>query len=225
MADNITAKANTGAGTEVLATKDIGSVHFPKTIEYNEAGTAVQPVVLFRGRANSFRTPGRAGTVGQKILSLHNATGSTVKVYITKVMTDLGMTVVKAVTVAAPIIRLWKVTVAPTNGTVLTKNKIGGSTTSNASVEVRGDTSADGTASATTLTATLPTGTILSQEYAARIITGAGYEMMDRSEFNLDYAIELQALEGVVVFLDYTATTQNVASDMWVAGIEWYETA
>ncbi len=182
------------------------------------------PSVLFRGRANTFRTPGRAGTVGQKILSLHNATGSAVKVYVTRVTTDLAMTVVKAVTVAPPIIRLWKVTVLPTNGTALTKNKIGGTTTSSASVTVLGDTSADGTASATTLTATLPTGTIISQEFAARLITGAGYEMMDRSEFNLEFAIELQALEGVVVFIDYTAITQNVTSDMWVAGIEWYET-
>lgn len=31
MVDNITAKANTGAGTEVIATDEIGGVHFPRT--------------------------------------------------------------------------------------------------------------------------------------------------------------------------------------------------
>lgn len=31
---------------------------------------------LFKGRSCTFRTPGRAGTTGQKILSIHNATGS-----------------------------------------------------------------------------------------------------------------------------------------------------
>jgi hypothetical protein len=183
-----------------------------------------RPSVLFKGRACTFRTAGRAGTAGQKILSLHNATGSAVTIEITKVFVDLWCTVVKAITVAPPIIRIWKVTVLPTNGTALAKTRIGGTTTSSGSVTVLGDASADGVGSATTLTATLPAGTFLSQEAAPRFITGAGYEMADRLEFfNNESTIELQALEGLVIFLDYTLATQNPTTDMWIAGIEWIE--
>lgn len=178
---------------------------------------------LFRGRASTFNTPGRAGTAGQKIQSIYNAAGSSVTVVVDKVVIDLLQTVVKAVTVPPPIIRLWKVTVAPTNGTSLTKNKLGGSSTSSASVTVLGDASSDGTGSGTTLTATLPAGTIITQEYAPRLITAAGYEMADRIEFMTDSEVELAAGEGLVLFLDYTLATQNPTTDRWISCIEWYE--
>ena len=179
--------------------------------------------VLFKGRASTFRTLGRAGTAGQNIMSIHNATGSAINLVVKKVTVDLYQTVVKAVTVAPPIIRMWKVTVLPTNGTALAKTKIGGTTTSSASVTVLGDASADGTGSATTLTTTRPAGTFISQEYAPRLITAAGYEMSDRLEFFDGTEIVLGALEGIVVFLDYTLATQNPITDMWIAGLEWEE--
>lgn len=58
---------------------------------YRRGGTAGDPVdqyvvpvqdriVSYRGRAGTFRIPGRAGTTGQKLFSIHNATGSTVLV-------------------------------------------------------------------------------------------------------------------------------------------------
>jgi hypothetical protein len=177
----------------------------------------------FKGRVSTFRTPGRAGTAGQKILSLHNATGSAVVVTVNKVIVDLACTVVKAITVLPPVIRLWKVTVLPTNGTALTKNKIGGSGASSASVTVLGDASADGTGSGTTLTATLPAGAIVTQEFAPRFVTAAAYEPADRIEFLGDTTVTLGALEGLVLFLDYTLATQNPTTDMWIAGIEWSE--
>lgn len=193
------------------------------TIACSNCGGAVTP--LFRGRASTFRTLGRAGTTGQKLMSLHNATGSAVKVVIEKVIVDMWQTVIKAVTVAPPLVRIWKVTVLPTNGTALTKNKIGGSTTSSASVTVLGDASADGTGSGTTLTATLPAGTILSQQTAPRLITAAGYLPPGKLEFleETDAEIELGPLEGIVVFLDYTLATQNPVTDMWVASVQWRE--
>jgi hypothetical protein len=191
---------------------------------------AVQPVsmsaasTLFTGRASTFRTPGRAGTAGQKILSLHNATGSAVTVKVKKVVVDFACTVVKAITILPPVIRLWKVTVLPTNGTALSKVKIAGSTTSNAAVTVLGDASADGTSSASALTATLPAGQILTQEYAPRFVTAAGYEPADRIEFQAATEdITLGPLEGVVLFLDYVLATQNPITDMWLASIEWTE--
>jgi hypothetical protein len=179
---------------------------------------------LFTGRASTFRTPGRAGTAGQKILSLHNATASPVTVKVKKVVIDFACTVVKAITILPPVIRLWKVTVLPTNGTALSKVKIGGSTTSNAAVTVLGDASADGTSSASALTATLPAGQILTQEYAPRFVTAAGYEPADRIEFQAATEdITLGPLEGVVLFLDYTAANQCPITDMWLASIEWTE--
>lgn len=176
---------------------------------------------IFKGRSCGFNTPGRAGTAGQKVLSFYNT--GTPSVYITRVMIDLACTVVKAITVAPPVIRLYKVTVAPTNGTVLAKNKIGGSGASDAGVVVRGDASGDNTGSASALTATLPAGAFVAQEHAPRFITGAGYEMADRIEFLDDTEVEVKTNEGVVLALDYTLATQNPTTDRWLPALEWRE--
>ncbi len=180
-------------------------------------------VVTYTGRVSTFRTPGRAGTTGQKIFALHNATGSTVLVEVRKVAIDLAMTVVKALTVLPPIIRVHRVTVLPTNGTAGAKAPLDTTQTSSASVTVFGDASADGTSSAAALAATIPAGSILSQEYAPRFITAAGYEMFDRAELLEDRGIILRALEGIVVNLDYTAAGQNPTTDMWTVSCEWAE--
>lgn len=179
---------------------------------------------LFRGRASSYRTLGRAGTTGQKIFALFNAAGSSVTVVVTKTYCDLSMSVLKLITVHPPVIRLWKITAVPTNGSAANKLKIGGSSTSSASVTAWQDSSADVTGSATTLTATLPAGEILDQEFAARLITGAGYEPPGTVELAYDSEITLAAGEGVVVYLDYNLATMNPITDIWLAGIEWSET-
>lgn len=184
-------------------------------------------LITFIGRVATRRTPGRAGTTGQKLFSIHNATGSAVVVDIDKITVDIAQTVVKAVTVLPPVLRLWKVTVLPTNGTALTKvaedsNQL---PTSSSSVTVLGDASADGTSSTTTLTATLPAGTIITQEFAPRMITAAGYEMFDRVEFlnGQDEVVTLAPLEGLVLFADYVLATQNPVTDMWLATCRWAE--
>ncbi|HXI15386.1 MAG TPA: hypothetical protein VNM48_03370 [Chloroflexota bacterium] len=236
MVDNLTTQTTTLAtvpSASAIATDDVGGVHYQKmkldlggdglSVPVSGAVPVTERSVLFRGRASTFRTAGRAGTVGQKILSLHNASGSTVTVTVEHVIADLMMTVAKLITVAPPVIRLWKVTALPTNGTALAKTKIAGTTTSNASVTVMGDASADGTGSAATLTATLPAGAIITQEFAPRFITAAGYEMADRLEFLVQSDVELGPLEGVVVFLDYVLATQNPITDMWLAGVQWIE--
>ena len=187
----------------------------------NSFGSPATP--LFKGSTATFRTLGRAGTAGQKIAAIHNATGSSIKVKVRKIRVDMFATVVKAVTIAPPIVRIWKFTAVPTNGTVLTKNKIGGTTTSNASCTVWGDASADGTGSGTTLTVTLPAGTILDQQAAPRIITAVGEVDVFTMDFDYPDFIELDALEGVCVFLDYTLATQNPVTDMWMTSIQWQE--
>lgn len=179
--------------------------------------------VLFRGSTSSFRTPGRAGTAGQKVLAIYNAAGSGRVVTVWRLWVDLAVTVIKAITVLPPNIKIWKFTAAPTNGTALTKNKVGGTTTSHANVTVTGDASADGTGSGTTLTVTLPAGTFIRNVYAPRFVSNVGYEPMDREVFDFQFGIELQTGEGLCVFLDYVLATQNPTTDMWITGAEWQE--
>ncbi len=180
-------------------------------------------LISYKGRAATFKTPGRAA-VSQKILSIHNATGSAVLVDVTKVRVDVLSTVAKAITVVQPVIRLYRVTVLPTNGTTLTKVPLDTALSSSASVTVLGDASADTTGSVTTLTATIPAGNILAQNYAPRMITGAGYEMIDTAEFLSGDAVTLRALEGLVVFLEAAVITTGIpATDMYIAYVDWDE--
>lgn len=237
MADNVI--LNPGTGGDTFAADDIGGVKFPRTklvhgIDGVNAGdvAATNPLPVydagdaaaaFLGRAQTFRTPGRAGTTGQKILALHNATGSTKLVRIEQLAVDLFQTVVKAVTVPPPIIRVHRFTALPTGGTALGKVARDTALSSNGSVTAWGDASADGTSSASALAVTIPANSLLTQEFAPRLITAAGYEMFDRTVLLEGAKLLLRALEGIVVFVDYAAATQNPVTDMWVAGCEWVE--
>lgn len=182
-------------------------------------------LVTYRGRASTFRIPGRAGTTGQKLFSIHNATGSTILVDVDKIKIDLVQTVVKAVTVLPPVVRLYRATVLPTNGTAVTKVARDSSQSSNAALTLLQDASADGTSSGTALTATLVSGGVLEGEFAQRLITAAGYEVGDAIEFlrETDETVTLRPLEGLVVMLDYVLATQNPVTDMWVVTCKWAE--
>ncbi len=139
-----------------------------------------------------------------------------------KIHVDLLSTVGKAATVIPPIIRIYKFTVLPTGGTALTKRALDSAQTSNASVTLWGDASADKTGSATTLTIT-PVD-LLAQEFAPRMITAAGVEFFDRTTFFDDDFITLNALEGVVVFLeDAVITTGIPATDWFTVVFDWEE--
>ncbi|MEJ7783418.1 MAG: hypothetical protein WKF96_01355 [Solirubrobacteraceae bacterium] len=221
MADGFVALPPDSSGKK-LRTNDRGTPGHDQYVQLADGR-----LVSYKGRVSTFRTPGRAGTTGQRIFSLHNATGSTVLVDLHKITVDLAVTAAKAVTVLPPLIRLWKVTVPPTNGTALTKVPDDSALTSSAFVTVLQDASADGTSSASALTATLPAGTIVTQEFAARLITAAGFEPMDRAEFlgGDDEVITFRALEGVVVFVDYVLATQNPITDQWAVTARWDEYA
>lgn len=222
MAEDIIQLPTDGAGKKTRTrsrTVGANSVHEPYVLIQDPR------LVTYYGKVSTFRIPGRAGTVGQKLFSIHNATGSTIKVDVEKITVDLVQTVVKAVTVLPPVIRIWKVTVLPTNGTAGTKTPMNSSLTSSASLTVLQDALSDGSSSASALTATLPAGTVVSQEFASRLITAAGFEMMDRAEFlsGQDEIVTLNALEGLVVFADYVLATQNPITDMWIVGCRWTE--
>ncbi|MES2635838.1 MAG: hypothetical protein V4605_00835 [Pseudomonadota bacterium] len=196
------------------------STQFPLPVDTDSKRT-----ITYRGRASTFRIPGRAGTAGQKLFSIHNATGSTILVDVDKIKIDLVATVVKAVTVLPPAVRIYRVTVLPTNGTAVTKVARDSAMSSSASLTILQDASADGTSSASALTATLPAGNVVEGEFAPRLITAAGYEMGDRLEFlkETDELITLRALEGLVVMLDYVLATQNPVTDMWIVTCKWAE--
>ena len=218
MADSSVA-ITAGAGTNIDTVTTPSGDHRQVVIHEGRGG--------YVGRAATFRIPGRAGTAGQNLASIHNATGSSVVVALHKITIDMAQTVVKAVTVLPPMVRAYKVTVLPTNGSALTKVSGDSSgTATSASVTLLQDASADGTGSASTLTATIPAGAVLAAEFASRLITAAGFEMSDRIEFMADSDVGnviLRPLEGIVVRLDYTAATQNPVTDMWVVGFKWEE--
>ena len=92
--------------------------------------------VTFKGRISTFRTPGRAGTAGQKILAAHTATASTILLDIDRVEVHLIQAAAAGVapTVIAPIVRLWKFTALPTNGTTLAKVPLDSAYVANAGV-------------------------------------------------------------------------------------------
>ncbi len=211
-----------GTTSRQLIVRNIGMGRFGEP-EITPVAINNEPSATFKGRVATFRTPGRAGTAGQKLFALHNATGSTRVVRVNKLFVDKVETVVKAVTVLPPVIRAHRFTVLPTNGTVLTKVAKDTALSSNASVVATGDASADGTGSATTLTVTIPAGSCVAQEFAPRLITAAGYEVADRIALLDNETIVLRALEGIVVFLDYVLATQNPTTDMWTVTCDWWE--
>lgn len=230
----VTGGVGTGAGSftvtrgvdgTVAAAQSVGATVALMTAVQRVEPVAASKQVSYLGRVATFRTPGRAGTTGQKIFALHNATASPVLVDIDKVTVDLVATVVKAVTVLPPVIRAWKFTAVPTSGTAGTKVPEDTNLSSSSSLTVWQDASADGTSSGTALTVTLPAGTVLTEEFAPRLITAAGYEMFDRTTFfeGEQEVITLRPLEGICVFLDYVLATQNPVTDMWTVAARWIE--
>jgi len=183
-------------------------------------------ITTYRGRCATFVTAGRA-VAAQKLMAIHNATSSPVFICVNRIKVDVLSTVVKAITVVPPVIRVHRFTAVPTGGTVLTKVPLDTSLTSDAAVTLWGDSSADnagaGTPSGTTLTIT--PGAVLHQVWAPRFISAVGYEPFDTATFfEGEPDVTLRPLEGLVVWLDQaTAASGNPATDRWLAVIDWEE--
>lgn len=186
----------------------------------------------FKGSFSTFDTLGRAGTTGQKLAAIHNATGSTVLVDVYGIKVDLVQAAAagQAPTVLGTKIRLWKFTAVPTNGTVMTKVPVDSTLASKSTVTVWGDASSDTVNSASALTITLPAGTFGLTEFAPRMLvvgTSAStlYEPFDGTMYLADpsQAITLRPLEGLAVFLDYTVATGNPITNHWVCSMQFAE--
>ncbi len=183
-----------------------------------------EPRATFRGRASTYRSVGRAGVVPRRLLTIWNPVGSGKIVNLNQIAFDLVQTAAMLVTVIPPMVRVYRITAAPTGGTVLTKVAKDTSLTSAATIVVNGDASADGTNSATALAVTVTAGSHLTQEIAPRLITAAGYEPADRLEFLEGKGVMCRPGEGLVLSLDVTLATQEPASSNSIATIDWYET-
>lgn len=201
-----------GAGTPVDTYAVPGGDHRQIVIVGDHGG--------FEGRFTTPIIPGRAATA-HNLAALHNATGSTVVVDIRFVAVDTYQTVIKAITVPPPVVRISRFTALPTGGNAGTKVSSDTSVATNASVTVWQDASADRTSSTTALTIT-PSGT-LTQEYIPRMITAAGYEPADRQEFLVNATVTLRALEGIVVHLVSPAGTSEPITDMFAVTMGWEE--
>lgn len=184
-------------------------------------------IVSFQGRCTTPYMPGRAA-MSQKVFAIHNATASPVLVSVDRIRLDMLNLAVKAVTIVPPMIRIHRFTALPTNGTNITsthKAPLDTTMTSDAAVTVWCDASADNTSSATTLTVTIPSNSLLAEQWAGRVFTAVGYEEMDRPEFfGGEPDITLRALEGLCVFLDAAVvTTGNPTTDKWAVSCDWTE--
>jgi hypothetical protein len=239
----VTGGGGTGAGSLNVTRAQMGTTAVAHSVGAKVAKMVwvqrVEPIdgskeVSFMGDVSTFDTLGRAGTVGQKLLAIHNATGSTVLVDVWNIKVDLVQAAAagQAPTVLGTKIRLWKFTAVPTNGTTLTKVARDSTLSSKSTVTVWGDASADTVGSGTTLTVTLPAGTFLLTEFAPRMLLAAVtptavtyYEPFDGTNYFPDpsQAITLRPLEGLCVFLDYTVATGNPITNHWVASLRFME--
>jgi hypothetical protein len=238
----VTSGGGVGAGSLNITRAQMGTTAVAHSVGAKVAKVEwvprVEPVdaskeVSFRGWFATFDTLGRGGTTGQKLAAIHNATGSTVIVDVSKITVDLmrAEAAGQAPTVLSNKVRAWKFTAVPTNGTVATKVPVDSALSSKSTVTVWQDSSSDGVSSGTPLTVTLPAGTFMVQEYAPRFIvvgTSAStyYEGFDRTTFfgtsDTD-VVTLRPLEGLCVYLDYPLATANPITNHWMCSIYWSE--
>lgn len=180
-------------------------------------------VASFKGAVTSFRTPGRAALT-QNIFCLSNTTGSGVLVAVRRLSIQQDPAAVLN-TSWGNLFKVSRITTAPTNGTVLTKVAFDTSQSSSANVIATGDASADGTGSATTLTATA--GTPAWHQFANRLHTAAGQVVLDDASGIPALAAEdpmiLRANEHMLVSLAANATGANGATVMYLINCMWEE--
>lgn len=195
------------------------SKQFPLPVDSDSKRT-----VLFYGRSSTFRMVGRAA-VSHKLWGIWNAVGSGIIVDLEQLQLDVAATAVIAVTQLPPHMRLYRVTAIPTGGTAGSKVARDSAQTSSSSVSLFQDASADGTNSTTALAATIAATGLVSQAYAPRLITAAGYEMIDTYVFLQGYEqrLTLRPGEGAVLSLESNAVAGDPITQFWTVDAKWTE--
>jgi hypothetical protein len=168
-------------------------------------------VTQYKGMVTTFRTPGRAATA-QNLFSIFNASTKAL-VAVRRMSLQVDQTVVRLT--VAPSINVARQTVVATNGTALTPVPFDSTSTLDANVTVRGDASANGTGSTTTLTST-PAATKAWTQYPMRENTLVGQTLYPDDPLIpalcADDPIILRASEGLLVHIIAAATTDNPAT-------------
>lgn len=227
----VTGGQGTGAGSFTVVRAQDGTTGVAHavgaTVAYVVGVQRVSPIderqISYLGRVSTWKTLGRAGTVGQKIFAIHNAAGSPVLVDVDKISIDVMQTAARVV--EPPLVRAWKFTAIPTGGNAITKVPEDSILSSNSAVTLWQDSQADNIGSTTALAVTLPSGTITSETWGARALTLVGYEQFDREWFYAsdDEKVTLRPLEGIAIFLDYSVATANPITDKWTVTCRWIE--
>jgi hypothetical protein len=179
-------------------------------------------VISCQAMATSFRAPGRA-SVSQNIFSIFNKSGSNILIAVRRLTVQMDATVV--LTAVVPSFKTSRITAVPTNGTALSPVVFDSLQSSSANLDLRGDASADGTSSATTLTST--PGTAAWTQLQMRLHTAVGQVLTDDmtvipSVCDTD-PITLRASEGLLVTVIAAATTSNPATNFYVTNCMWEE--
>lgn len=186
-------------------------------------------IVTYRGLAASPLIPGR-GAGRQNLMTVHNVSGSTILCSVRRIKVDvLQLSAALAVTVNPGIIRLTRFAGTPTGGSANTKGGEDTTMTTNSSIVVTADASADGTSSGTALTFTQ--GVHLNQTFAPRMVQTTGtagnlptYEPIDVAQFLFgEPDVEIAAGNGLGIQIDQMGTGANPTTNRYAVTLAWAE--
>lgn len=190
----------------------------------------IEGASTFKGYAATFRITGRAAAT-QNLLTIFNASATTL-VRVDRIVLDTYDTAPRIITTHPAIARVSRLTAAATNGTALAKVAMDTSVTTDASVTLLQDASADGTNSGTALTATIAAGTTMSQEVLSRNVwlsgtappAGTWTELADRMEFfSGEPDVVLRQTQGLALHLTSPAAASIPATSFFAAAVYWEE--
>lgn len=175
-------------------------------------------VVAARAWVSSHRIPVRA-SASQPVFTLWNGGLNLVSVRRLSMEVDS----IVASTALAPYVRLYRITAAPTGGTVLAKGLQDTAETSSAAIVATCDASADGTNSATALAATANPTTHLWQQTVPRWHTLVGYGSLpvlnllpDDANLNQEDPIILRPTQGLLVRVEAAAAMTAAAYSLYL---------
>lgn len=196
--------------------------------EYDEVIVRDHKIRSFKGAGASFRIPGNAA-LAQPLWSIENTSGSAVSVAIRRLQVTMAQSI--ANTTHAPWFYLFRTTVMPTGGTVMTKANPDGrsSQTSAANVIVRQGASVDGTATpAIVAPVVLPR---LASMHGSNMGTNVGQITPLRNDMLAGLADEPQEhgelilgpAQAYVLHVTHAAAADNLTTKSYIVDFAWSE--
>ncbi len=181
-------------------------------------------VASYKGMYSTFRSPGRAATT-QVLFTIANKTGSGVLLALRRLSIQQETSAVVNISWANQFKTARVAGTVPANGTVMTKVPFDSNQSSAANVEARGDASADGTTSASALTAAFTT--VAWHQFAMRMHTAVGQVLLDDESLIPSLAdadpVILRENEAMIVSVLANATAANGATVFYLINCMWEE--